>query len=56
MLKVKQNECIACGLCVSLCPDVFTIDETGRAEVISDKNLACARQAANSCPVKAIEL
>lgn len=56
MLKVRQNECIACGLCVSLCPDVFGINEAGKAEVINDKNLDCARQAANSCPVEAIKL
>jgi ferredoxin len=56
MLKVKQNECIACGLCVSLCPDVFAINDAGIAEVISDMNLDCARQAAKNCPVEAIEL
>lgn len=56
MLKVKQNECIGCGLCVSLCPEVFSINEAGKAEVISDKNLDCARRAVNNCPVEAIEL
>jgi len=56
MLNVKQKECIACGLCVSLCPDVFAINKNGKAEVINDNNMDCARQAVNNCPVEAITL
>lgn len=56
MLKVRQNECISCGLCVSLCPDVFIINKSGKAEVFNSNNLDCARQAVQNCPVEAIEI
>lgn len=54
MIKILRNQCIGCGLCVSLCPDVFTMDETYKAMVVSEKNINCAKNAANSCPVEAI--
>ena len=52
--------CIGCGVCATLCPDVFEMD---------DENIAVAKQedipadlesdvqgAADSCPVNAIEI
>lgn len=55
-----NSNCISCGLCVSLCPDVFHITEGGTAGVYS-RELAPelenqAREAADACPVSAIEV
>jgi len=54
MIKVDQNTCIGCGLCASMCPDVFVINEDGKSEVIAQTNETCAKQAALACPVSAI--
>jgi ferredoxin len=55
-VKVNQDLCIGCGACASLCPDVFKLGESGKSEVIGHDNVACAKNAAESCPVQAIEV
>ena len=51
------EDCIACGLCVDICPEVFEMGEQ-YAEVkvssILKENEEAARQAADECPVSAI--
>jgi len=54
MIKVDQNKCIGCGLCVGMCPDVFKINADGKSEVIVAEDSACAQNAIASCPVNAI--
>ncbi len=54
-ITVDKNLCIGCGACASICPDVFKINEEGKSEVISQENIACAKNAAESCPVQAIK-
>jgi len=53
MVKVDESKCIGCGLCASLCGEVFEIKE-GKAKVKAQKDLFCVKEAANSCPVNAI--
>jgi len=55
-IKVNEELCIGCGTCEALCPAVFKINAEGKAEVISDGDLPCAKNAAESCPVQAIEV
>ena len=61
-LKAKVNSnCIACGLCASMCPEVFNLNETGFASTREDKQIDPAleptvKEAADGCPVDAIEL
>ncbi len=57
--KVDQDTCIGCGLCVSMCPDVFTMDDgTNTSVAIADEipgdSIDCAKEAEDSCPVSAI--
>jgi ferredoxin len=57
-MKARVTEdCIACGLCVDICPDVFEMG-VQLAQVKTDnipKQLEEAvRQAADDCPVSAI--
>jgi ferredoxin len=56
MVKVDTKKCIGCGLCVSLCPDVFELGKDGKAKAISQKNPSCAKEAVESCPVEAISV
>ena len=60
-MKVHVNaSCISCGLCVSICPDVFHITEGGTAggssEEVPPELEAVVQEAADSCPVSAIEV
>ena len=56
---VNQDECIACGLCVSTCPEVFSFNDEGVAEAsgqLADQNFASAESARNACPVEVIDI
>jgi ferredoxin len=53
-IKVNQEACIGCGACISLCPGTFQMNDQGKSEVVSQEDAACAKNAAQSCPVQAI--
>lgn len=54
-----NDRCIACGLCMATCPDVFSMGPHGKAQAIDAEvsgNLKQdAEDALESCPVSAIE-
>lgn len=56
MVKVDQDKCIGCGMCAGLCPEIFSMNSEGKAEVISDQANDCALRAAENCPVMAITI
>ena len=58
-VKVDKNGCIGCGLCESMCPEVFKMDSKGKAEAITgdidtsfEEN---CQAAANDCPAGVIK-
>ena len=57
MYKVNEN-CIGCGSCTAVCPEVFDLNADGVAENIIGEVPAeleeAAKEAAESCPVDAI--
>jgi len=55
MVKVNQKKCIGCGMCVSICPKVFKL-ENGKSKVKNAKAVkTCDIKAAKKgCPVGAI--
>jgi ferredoxin len=57
---VDRVTCISCGLCVSICPNVFEMDDEDIAIVKVDtldvQDEEDAREAADQCPVSAIEI
>lgn len=57
---VDKDACISCGLCPSLCPEVFEIEDDGKAGVVTDEVPGsaedCAKEAEESCPVNAISV
>lgn len=57
-LYVDQDLCIACGACISLCPEVYDWNDDGKAyvtveEIPSDEEES-AKDAMDSCPTEAI--
>ena len=44
-----------CGACTGVAPDVFEMNDEGLASVVGD-DVASAKEAAESCPVEAIEV
>lgn len=56
-VRVNQDECIGCGVCAQICPEVFDLDEdAGKARVLRPEGAECAQEAADSCPVGCIQV
>ncbi len=59
MKAYVNEECILCGLCADMCPEVFELGDE-KSEVIVDEvppeQEDCCREAAESCPTDAIEV
>lgn len=56
---VNKETCIGCGLCASIAPDIFEIEDDGKAGVIGEvtsNNEGDAKDAEMSCPVSAIKV
>lgn len=54
-----NEDCIGCGLCVSTCPEVFSMSDAGTAQAIegevAPELLDGALAAQSGCPVEAIQ-
>ncbi|MBS4959658.1 MAG: ferredoxin [Clostridiales bacterium] len=59
-MEVKIVEgCVSCGLCVSLCPDVFEMNESGTAEVQKkpdQEEWEKVKEASEGCPAGVIHI
>ncbi|GAA3643889.1 ferredoxin [Asaccharospora irregularis] len=58
--KVDRDTCIGCGLCPSICPEVFSMDDEDKSvpiegDIPNDAEDS-AKEAEESCPVDAIEV
>ena len=53
---VNRDNCIGCGACEALYPEVFQIDDEGLSTVINCENVDEAKvsEAVESCPTSAI--
>lgn len=64
---INRENCIGCGVCEALCPEVFEIDEDGFSSVkephregdlgkgeVGDHLKGCVEEASSSCPVSVI--
>lgn len=54
-----NDNCIGCGLCASICPEVFEMTDEGVAKAsemdVDTAQEASAQEAMDGCPVGAIE-
>jgi len=69
-VKVDRNECIMCGVCWGICPDLFEAGPDGLCQIplayqvagepghgeAPDELRSCAEEAAVSCPVEIIHI
>ena len=57
-MDVKVNDsCIGCGACESICDAVFSVDGTAQVNASAvAENEDCVKEAADACPVAAIEI
>ena len=54
---VDQDLCIGCGMCNVACPEVFELNDEGKAEAVADttdSNRDDVMTAIEGCPVSAI--
>jgi len=56
IITINEELCTGCGVCSSLCPEVFELGEDGIAHVINPEgcNGCDCQEAADSCPDQAI--
>ena len=56
--RVDRDVCIGSGICVSIAPDVFELDDTMRSRVVHPEAATddLYREAAENCPTQAIVL
>lgn len=57
---IDKELCIGCGLCPSICPAVFDMDDDGKAKVIGSEVSSDledeVKEAEAGCPVNAISI
>ena len=52
---VNQELCVGCGLCVSMNPEVFLIEDNGLAKAVNETDdESLLQDCIDSCPVSAI--
>ncbi|HNW55702.1 MAG TPA: ferredoxin [bacterium] len=54
MIKVNQDSCIGCGLCINLCPECFKFNSEAKAEVKDGCSATNLQSVIDSCPMQAI--
>jgi ferredoxin len=57
---VDKDTCIGCGLCPSVCPEIYQMEDDGKAvaseEEVPEDLKDSAREGAEQCPVDAIAI
>ena len=56
-VRVDEDLCVGCGLCVNTCPDIFVMKDDkafAKVSVVPAGSEDIAKQAKDECPVEAI--
>jgi ferredoxin len=53
---VEENDCISCGLCAEICPEVFRLNDQDLSQVYNPAGASEEKiqEAIDSCPVQCI--
>lgn len=55
--RVNKELCVGCGLCASMNPEVFQMDENGLATAVKEtEDEALLQDSIDNCPVSAISM
>ena len=55
-VKVLEDKCIGCGACVAMAPNNFDFNDEGLSKVVNEEVTEETINAAEACPVFAIEI
>ena len=57
-VTVDKKLCIGCGLCASMLPEVFEIEDDGKSSVKNENGAPIEKiiEVANMCPARAIKV
>ena len=55
-VSVNRDACISCGICISVCPNVFEFKEGKSHPKVSVTQEECVLEAEKECPVHAIKV
>jgi len=55
-ITVDETLCTGCGLCETVCPSVFKIEDDVAKVISQDADDCDPQQAADDCPVDAIKI
>ena len=56
-VTVDQTECVGCGACAEIAPEVFRMNDDEKSEVygkVTDANKDSVQEAIDTCPVSCI--
>ena len=57
-VTIDRSGCIGCGLCADTCPEVFLMNDDGKAEMYAQPEETCkdaVNDAVENCPVYVIK-
>ncbi len=58
-VSIDAELCTACELCVDTCPEIFEMGDdsaTVKVDTVPEDQEDCVREAAENCPVEAIQV
>ncbi|HOI19215.1 MAG TPA: ferredoxin [Candidatus Woesearchaeota archaeon] len=56
-IEINESLCVGCGACQAICPDVYEMDDNNKPKLKENPTAKeCAKEAADSCPVSAIDV
>jgi len=61
-VKINQEECIGCGSCLAVCPDIFDLNDDNKAFIKDtgtdqgEVDNQCVKESVDICPVQVIKV